>query len=209
MTMAERLAPADSGTSVFQAFQNAVRTHGERPMLYLVEDTARRYGDSPGAIGYAEADAQVRPLIAAYRSLGLAPGSRVALGLDNRPEFFYHWLALNALRVSVAPLNPHWRSAELEYVLEHSDARLAVTLPDRLQQVRQAAPADCRTLASDDPWTAQGDDDAPAPDAHIGDECALLYTSGTTGRPKGCLLDNGVFPEFRRLVPGPRRLLHP
>ena len=59
-------------------------------MLYLVEDTARRYAQSPGAVTYADADSRVRPLIAAYRRLGLEPGSRVALGLDNRPEFFYH-----------------------------------------------------------------------------------------------------------------------
>ena len=138
-------------------------------------------------------DDRVRPLIAAYRRLELEPGSRVALGLDNRPEFFYHWLALNALRMSVAPLNPYWRSAELEYVLEHSDARLAVTLPDRLERVRQAAPADCRVLACDDPWATRGGDDTPAEGASIRDECALLYTSGTTGRPKGCLLDNDYF----------------
>ncbi|NOX51899.1 MAG: ATP-dependent acyl-CoA ligase [Gammaproteobacteria bacterium] len=56
----------------------------------------------------------------------------MALGLDNRPEFFLHWLALNSLGISVVPLNPQWQSAELEYVLTHSEVRYAVVLEDRL-----------------------------------------------------------------------------
>ena len=162
-------------------------------MLYVAEDTARRYGQSPECISYAGAGARIGPLIAAYRSLELAPGGRVALGLDNRPEFFYHWLALNALRVSVVPLNPHWRSAELEYVLDHSNIRLAVALPERLQQIHAAAPADCTVLAADGSWIRQGSNGEPAASPKNEDECALLYTSGTTGRPKGCLLDNDYF----------------
>ena len=49
-------------------------------MLHLVEDTARRYGQQPGTVTYADAQGRVGPLIAAYRRLGLEPGSRVALG---------------------------------------------------------------------------------------------------------------------------------
>ena len=217
--MATSPAATCTGASVFQAFQDAVRSHAERPLLYLVEDTARRYAQSPGLLTYADAHDRVRPLIAAYRRLGIEPGSRVALGLDNRPEFFYHWLALNALRVSVAPVNPHWRSAELEYVLGHSDARLAVALPDRVRAIREAAPADCRILACDGPWTVQGDEAEPAERQNAGDECALLYTSGTTGRPKGCVLDNDYFLStgawyrdlggYCTLQPGADRLITP
>ncbi len=182
-----------SAASVYQAFQDAVRTHGERDMLRIVADTAARYEQMPGAITYRHAATEVGQLLAAYRALGVAPGDRVALALDNRPEFFYHWLALNGLRASVAPLNPHWRSAELEYVLAHSEARFAVALPDRGRWLRAAAPAGCRTLVVDEPWTKEGTHDRPAAPGASGDECALLYTSGTTGRPKGCLLDNDYF----------------
>ena len=229
--------------SVYQAFRQAVDRYADREMLCIVTDTARRYGYEPASISYRDAHARVRRLIAAYRSLGLAPGSRVALGLDNRPEFFYHWLALNALRLSAVPLNPHWRSAELEYVLEHSEARLAVTLADRLQAIQAAAPPDCAALASDGGWTrAEGDgepaaspdelsapvqflpqfvksDGVPATSPGSEDECALLYTSGTTGRPKGCVLDNEYFlcsgARYRdlggycTLSPGEDRLITP
>ena len=179
--------------SVYQAFRHCVRVHGDRAMLHIVADTARRYGQGSGVVTYREANDRVQHLIAAYHALGVYPGVRVALGLDNRPEFFYHWLALNALAASVAPLNPHWRPAELEYVLAHSEARFAVVLPDRVRQVRAAAPAACRTLAVDASWTGRGTNGAPGVAVNGGNECALLYTSGTTGRPKGCLLDNDYF----------------
>ena len=125
--------------SVYQAFRHCVRVHGDRAMLHIVADTARRYGQGSGVVTYREANDRVQHLIAAYHALGVYPGVRVALGLDNRPEFFYHWLALNALAASVAPLNPHWRPAELEYVLAHSEARFAVVLPDRVSTSWAAA----------------------------------------------------------------------
>ena len=92
----------------------------------------------------------------------------MALQLENRPEFPLHFLALNSLGVSVVPLNPDYRAAELEYVLEHSEASALVN--------------------------AQSLEDLPPP-RKAGDagECALLYTSGTTGKPKGCLLSDFYF----------------
>ena len=205
--------------SVHEVFQQASGAHGGRAMLRMVTDTARRYQRSAEVITYRDAEAQVRQLIAAYRALGVAPGDRVALALDNRPEFFYHWLALNGLRASAAPLNPHWRSAELEYVLAHSEARFAVALPDRIQRIRAVAPGSCPTLGANEPWTQNGTDDRPADSTADDDECALLYTSGTTGKPKGCLLDNDYFLStgtwyrelggYCALHPGQDRLITP
>ena len=56
----------------------------------------------------------------------IAPGHRVALKLETRPEFLLHFLALNSLGVSVLPLNPDYREAELRYVLEHSEASAVI-----------------------------------------------------------------------------------
>jgi acyl-CoA synthetase (AMP-forming)/AMP-acid ligase II len=117
---------------------------------------------------YGEALARVEQIAARYRRAGYGPGHRVALRLPNGPEFLPHFLALNAVGASVVPLNPEYRPAELDYVLGHSDA-VAVIDADNLE----APPR------------------APAPgNSH---ECALLYTSGTTGKPKGCLLSNFYF----------------
>ena len=62
-----------------------------------------------------------------------------ALLLENRPAFLFHWFALNALGVSVVPINAEMRSAELDYLIGHSEIGLAVTLPQRAADLRAAA----------------------------------------------------------------------
>jgi acyl-CoA synthetase (AMP-forming)/AMP-acid ligase II len=105
---------------------------------------------------------------------------------------------LNGLGVSVVPINPDWRSAELEYLLDHSEIAVAASLPERADDLRKAAAAVDRTLivtgpdATDLPRASVPPSprrNAPNTDT----ECALLYTSGTTGRPKGCVLSNEYF----------------
>src|SRR5687767_6357554 len=112
-------------------------------------------------LSYAEVLERVQAVASQYKARGYRPGHRVGLLLETRPEFPLHFLALNSLSVSVLPLNPDYRPAELEYVLGHSEASAVVN--------------------------AQALDDLPTP-GRPGNatECALLYTSGTTGKPKGC-----------------------
>jgi acyl-CoA synthetase (AMP-forming)/AMP-acid ligase II len=146
------------------------------------ERTALRHGprpflDGPG-LDYARCLERVRELAGRYRARGYGAGHRVALKLGNRPEFLLHFLALNSLGASIVPLNPDYRAAELDYVLKHSGACLVV----------------------DSPRQDDFPDAPPAPDAAESGstECALLYTSGTTGRPKGCLLSNFYFLNVAR-----------
>ena len=206
--------------SVYQVFCHTAERFGEHPFLHLVPDTAERYGIAPGAMSYAEVAGEVQSLSACYASLDLQPGQRVGLALDNRPEAFTHWFALNALGVSVVPLNPQWRSGELEYVFAHSELVAVVSLPDRIDMMRAAVAAvggGISTLKVQDvTMLAAGrviaSDDTAA-------ECALLYTSGTTGNPKGCILSNEYFLStgawYRdlgglcALTPGAERLLTP
>ena len=181
--------------SVYHAFTDNAARYGDRPFLFLVTDTAERYGISPGAVSYAAAMAEVQKLTHWYQQKGWAPGERVAIGLDNRPECFTHWLALNALGLSVVPLNPQWQSAELEYVLDHSDARGAVVLPqyqDMVSTAAQAAAPLCEVLCADQ-IDASTSSAASEPLGTLDTECALLYTSGTTGKPKGCMLPNQYY----------------
>ena len=140
------------------------------------ERTAAAHGAKPFlempawklALTYGQTLERVSGIAGRYRARGYRPGHRVALKLETRPEFLLHFLALNSLGVAVLPLNPDYRPAELEYVLAHSEASAVVS--------------------------AQELDDPPAPGKPVGaSECALLYTSGTTGRPKGCLLSNFYF----------------
>jgi acyl-CoA synthetase (AMP-forming)/AMP-acid ligase II len=183
--------------TVAQAFAQSALRFGARPFLCVLPETAAIYGVSAGEISYAEMRSRIESLRAAYADAGYGHGHRVGLLLENRPAFFLHWFALNGLGVSVVPINPDLRSAELEYLIGHSEIALAVALPARHDALRAAARAAGRAMP-----VMSADDAAPpapfaAPLAHaaIGErsECALLYTSGTTGRPKGCILPNRYF----------------
>ena len=74
-----------------------------------------------------------------YAAAGYGHGHRVGLLLENRPDFFLHWFALNALGVGVVPINNDMRAAELRYLLEHSELCLAISLPGRIDDLRAAA----------------------------------------------------------------------
>jgi acyl-CoA synthetase (AMP-forming)/AMP-acid ligase II len=167
--------------------------------LYIDAVTANVYGIPATPVTWAEALAEVHRLRDLYAAAGYGHGHRVGLLLENRPAFLFHWFALNALGVSVVPVNADMRSAELEYLVGHSEICLAVTLPARVEDLRAAASVAGITLRTWDPAGRERLEPAPyaAPAAGsepgLSTECALLYTSGTTGRPKGCRLGNEYF----------------
>jgi acyl-CoA synthetase (AMP-forming)/AMP-acid ligase II len=175
-------------STVFATFEQAARKWADRPWLSVTTETAAAYGIKAADISFADALSQVLRLRDAYAKAGYRPGLRVGLLLENRPSFFLHWFALNALGCSIVPLNPDLRIIELSYVIEHSELMAIVAIPVRHASLRQAA--------GSRPVPIVGPDDPPAPIAAGGsalDEAALLYTSGTTGRPKGCVLPNEYF----------------
>ena len=120
-------------------FGPAPQASPEAPFLRIVANAARRYGIEPGTLRYGAALREVEHLASMYRTANLGPGCRIALLLGNRPDFFLHWLALNAVGVSVVPLNPDWGAAEAQYVLEHSGAVLAVAEAKRRKDLQNAA----------------------------------------------------------------------
>ena len=212
--------------SVAQAFVESTSQYGPRPFLQLVSDTASRYGVPAASISYSDALSAMSRVIQHYENLlelELGGAIRVAVGLENRPDFFVHWLALNALGVSVVPLNPQWRSAELEYVLSHSEAALVVVLSP-MERIRVARVATCPVVSVTefDTDADEGGNQNGVPFTPVGrveTECALLYTSGTTGEPKGCVLSNEYFLStgewyqnvggYCALKPGEDRLISP
>src|SRR5882757_1035306 len=148
--------PNDAPATVFDAFVRAAARHGEKPFLAVLPETAQAYGVAAGEISYGEALAQIRALSEIYRGKGYGVGHRVGILMENRPGFFLHWFALNALGVSLVPINPDMRAAELEYLIGHSEIVAAVVIPQRQVDVVAAATAIGRDIS------VVGPDDEPA-----------------------------------------------
>jgi acyl-CoA synthetase (AMP-forming)/AMP-acid ligase II len=183
--------------SVYTAFAGAAHCWPDRPVLNVMPATAKTYGIDAGALTYKDALAQVETFAAGFEKAGYSTGMRVALLLENRPVFFLIWLALNKLGVSVVPINPDLRAAELEYLIGHSEPALIIAIPSRqseLQSAANAAQVELSVIGPQDEVLPPRQN-AVVADAHTGEarEAAVLYTSGTTGNPKGCVLPNTYF----------------
>ena len=130
---------------------------------------------------------------------GVQPGDRIALFLGNVPEFAIAALACAWLGAVLVPVNERSRGPELEHVLGDSGAVAVVCAealtgllppPPELPQLRLRFTTAAEGAAPFEPWHClmQAEPQAQPYDADEEDLAALLYTSGTTGRPKGVML---------------------
>jgi len=183
--------------TVFDAFMATAREAPDNVFLCAPPAAGRAYHPDGVEFTYGQTRGAVLALRERYAAAGYGHGHRVALLLENRPEFFFHYLALNALGTGVVPINQDYRHDEMLYQMEHSEADLVVVIESRVADLGAVARARARqkplpvvaaerlpaTLPKPGPAPRRG---APGLDT----ETSLLYTSGTTGRPKGCILTN-------------------
>ena len=143
---------------------------------------------------YAELHARARALAAGFARLGVAKGDRILIVLKNRVEHVLAYWALQALGGVPTPVNHRLSSAELAYVLADSGARVVLCELATADAVLEATRDQSLRLVDVDGPPAAGalpfaelfDARGAAPPAPSDDDLSLiLYTSGTTGRPKG------------------------
>jgi long-chain acyl-CoA synthetase len=147
-------------------------------------------------VTYSQLDAQVNCIASRLAAFGVAKGDRVALSLANRLEFLPLVLACARLGAISVPLNVRMRRPENDYVLRDSGAKVLVYEADGAAAIPDGLPdLEHRFVCGGDVDGVRPFADllAPAAKARAAevaeeDPCALLYTSGTTGRPKGAIL---------------------
>src|SRR5438309_2209598 len=129
---------------------------GTRTLGSALEDKARRFPDEPflifedatGAIGrwtWREFDADVNRVAHLLLARGLRHGDKFNLHLGNCPEFLLFWMASAETGTVMVPTNPGSAADEMEYILAHSEARLAVTEPQYAAAIH-AVPGRCPAL---------------------------------------------------------------
>jgi acyl-CoA synthetase (AMP-forming)/AMP-acid ligase II len=227
--------------SPYEAFVQTTQRFPGHPFLQIPASARRAYAsDADGrcealTLSYREMLGAIETQRLAYAHAGYRAGHRVAMMLENRPDFFVHFFALNALGASIVPLNGDSRAQEIAYVAHHAEIVLAVGVDSTLERLRAAlgdtvpvvdAASDTppaapslsllSSLSSSSPSSPSGASSPSSPSsasdagpafappnpsrpATLDDECAILYTSGTTGQPKGCILDNRYFLSIANL----------
>ena len=194
------MAANSTSRSISALFENTATACASRDFLHVPGEASRGYAEGPITLTYREALARVDALAARFEAAGYGPGYRVAVALDNRPAFFLYFLALAKAGASVVPINAAMSAAELAYVLGHADVALAVTHQGHAAHMRAALPGQIPlAVAAEDSQAFVRADGARVAGAG---EAALLYTSGTTGTPKGCILTSDYFLEIGRLYTG-------
>ena len=159
-------------------------------------------GDKPfvmsagGACTYAEAPTLAASWAGSLAAAGVGCGDRVAVMAANRIEFLGLWFGCAWLGAVLVPVNVDLRAAQLRHVLENSGARLLALDGERVARLRELGEGP-DTLER--VWVLDGDvpprgietrspgpgDEVPPHPSAPGDTAAVLYTSGTTGAPKG------------------------
>ncbi|MFF5076487.1 long-chain fatty acid--CoA ligase [Actinoplanes sp. NPDC000266] len=121
------------------------------------------------------------------RAAGVGPGDRVAYLGPNHPAFVETMFATHLLGGVFVPLNFRLTAPEVAYQLEHSGARFLIHAPE----CAEATAPTVMSLASYEEWLAGGESTPIEVPVALDDPAFILYTSGTTGRPKGAVLTHG------------------
>lgn len=141
-------------------------------------------------ITWAELDASVDNMVCALDELGVGQGDRVACLASNRPEFYSTFYACSRIGAIFVSLNVRWTSREMDYILADSGARTLITESAFADLVGSLETRDRLVVLDLDDGVDTSHRVPTRSPAAFEDPVAILYTSGTTGLPKGAALSH-------------------
>jgi malonyl-CoA/methylmalonyl-CoA synthetase len=170
-------------------FENSFARWSEKPAIAFF-----RHGDVETELTYGHLAQDANRLAHTFRELGIGRGDRVILFIQKSLIAVVAHIALQKLGAVAVPLNPGFRKAEMQYLLNDADAALVLTEPDKKALISEIDPNQkALTVSTQTPYQDidffRSSPDSP-PEAHIKSEDPglIIYTSGTTGKPKGAVL---------------------
>lgn len=177
----------------------------------MMRETSEKHPDKvgiefgPEKLPFRELNARVNRLANALRHLGVKKGDRVCLYLPNGLEFIYAHLANQKIGATTIPLNIRTPERELAWILADSEPEAIITTDAKVsmtQKVRSQFPKlrhQISTGGTSENVQSWGElmnhssDEEPRVEIEPDDLAVLMYTSGTTGRPKGAMLTHNNF----------------
>jgi long-chain acyl-CoA synthetase len=175
------------------AIIQAGQDHQDRPAV-IYGDSQLTYGDLTRAIGR---------VAGSLAELGIQPGDRVALIGPNSHLYVVAYLAIMHAGASVVPVNPMLKPDEVRYMFVDAEVKAAIAFGplanlvaaasqglDDPPQLITVGESDVPGVAAFDRWPLEGPEDFDPPQIPQDQVAAILYTAGTTGRPKGAMLSH-------------------
>jgi long-chain acyl-CoA synthetase len=177
--------------SIADMLETRARATPDQPLLTYYDDDGLRE-----SFTYAEFDARVSQMANfLVGRCGVQRGDRVATVAHNHPDTLLVYFACWKIGATVTPQNIGEDDARIGFILNNAEARVLLARPeyhDRVERIRASAPNIGQVLLLDAELRAQLDAQpstfTPAEPPTLEDECLLVYTSGTTGAPKGVQL---------------------
>jgi crotonobetaine/carnitine-CoA ligase len=184
---------ADAPTTQKGVLESRAAELGEKPFLYF-EDRV---------LSFADLNRQVNRAAHGLAALGVKAGVGVSIMMPNAPEWLFVYFAIQKLNAYVVPVNVALRGEGLRHIIDHSDSSVLVCHPDyaeAIQDIRDSIPQIVHivvnTTETPGDWKVpegwitlaevmDASEENPGAEIRDGEMSMLLYTSGTTGAPKG------------------------
>lgn len=194
----------------------------------LIESAACKWGNRTGMVfdeynehlTFNDINEKTNNIANSLKKIGVKPKDHIAVMIKNKPEFPLSWLALSKIGATMVPINVFSKEYDAQFILEQSDARMVIADSEFISLLKRIKPSiqkmekiisinQCDEEGVYNLFELQKSVSSKRPKVSVYPETVvnIQYTSGTTGRPKGCVLTHSYWLSAGKqnaLQPNPR-----